>query len=81
MSAEDHFERGTEHLDQGQPQKAIDEFKKALKVDQNHTMAWYNMGIAYGEVGEHDAARVCYRKTVKHRTLPCEPNLVFHIMK
>ncbi|MDI6640735.1 MAG: tetratricopeptide repeat protein [Elusimicrobiota bacterium] len=45
--------------------KAIEEFKKALKFNPNDPEIYYNLGLAYESKGELDEARKMYEKAVE----------------
>jgi len=52
-------------------EKAIEYFKKALKVDKNYSQARNNLGLAYEKTGRIDEAIASYKKAL---TNPLYPN-------
>ena len=44
---------------------AINEYKKALKIDSGDWTIWYNLGVSYGRKGEADLAISIYKKVIK----------------
>ena len=44
---------------------AINEYKKALKIDSEDWSIWYNIGVCYGRKGEADLAISIYKKVIK----------------
>ena len=44
---------------------AINEYKKALKIDSEDWSIWYNLGVSYGRKGEADLAISIYKKVIK----------------
>lgn len=51
---------GKEHLDKGEIQKAITEFKKATNFMPDSARAWNYLGLAYHRDGQFIAARDAY---------------------
>jgi type IV pilus biogenesis/stability protein PilW len=45
-------------------EKAIEYFKRALKVDKDFSEAWNNLGVAYERTGKIDEAIAAYEKAV-----------------
>ncbi|MFX1450724.1 MAG: tetratricopeptide repeat protein [Promethearchaeota archaeon] len=43
-------------------QKAIECYEKAIEIDPQSNLAWYNMGVAYENLGNHKKAVECYEK-------------------
>jgi len=54
--AEDYFNLGTEHLQQGRYDQAISLFNKVLEINPRYAEAYLNRGIAYRQKGQHDQA-------------------------
>ena len=44
---------------------AINEYKKALKIDSEDWTIWYNLGVSYGRKGEAELAISIYKKVIK----------------
>ncbi len=45
--------------------KAIENFKKALKIDQNFAFAWDNIGVCHRQMNEYDEAIKAYKNSLK----------------
>ncbi len=58
---EKHYARGMELLEQGEPVKATLEFRNALKLDENHPAARFQIARAYERDGDLRAALGNYR--------------------
>ncbi|HBY62276.1 MAG TPA: hypothetical protein DEH78_20840 [Solibacterales bacterium] len=54
-----------EFQEKGRPQDAIGEWKKALAMDPNDSMALSNLGAALTEAGDYDAAMAQFKKAVE----------------
>jgi len=63
--AEDYFNLGTEHLRQGEYDRAISVFNKALELNPGYAEAYLNRGIAYRNKGQHDQAVSDYGKVLQ----------------
>ena len=61
----DYIRRGNRADDEGRQQDAIDEYSKAIKLDPNYPVAYYNRGIAYDNLGQHEKAIKDYDKTIE----------------
>ena len=51
-----HFDRGIAHGQEGDLNRAIEEFTRAIELDPDLAVAYYNRGGAYVEKGEWDRA-------------------------
>ncbi len=60
-----HFDRGMQHLADGDLEKARVEFKNVLQMDPMHVSANYNMGQAFEKLGDVRSAVGLYRKTLE----------------
>ena len=49
--------------------EAIECYDKALEIDAKKASAWYNKGLAFGNLGKYEQAIECYDKA-----LEIEPN-------
>lgn len=63
--AVDFYNKGTEEFEQENYKKAVDYFKKALKVDDKFAFAWDNLGLCYRKLGEYDKALDAYNKSLE----------------
>ncbi len=63
--AEAYFNLGTEHLRQGEYDRAISGFNKALEINPRYAEAYLNRGIAYRNKGQHDEAVSDYGKVLQ----------------
>lgn len=64
------FNQGTQLLAQRRPSDAIAAFTRALENDDRFTSAFYNLGLAYSEVGDYEMAKSAYV-----RALALQPDL------
>jgi tetratricopeptide (TPR) repeat protein len=48
--------RGAAYGNLGQPERAIEDFDKAIELDPNPTMAYFSRGAAYGNLGQPERA-------------------------
>lgn len=63
--AEKHFKQGFGYQDQGNLDKAIDEYKKAIELNPNHLKAYMNLGAVYMEQKKYDQAIEEFNTVVK----------------
>ncbi|MCK5486751.1 MAG: tetratricopeptide repeat protein, partial [Desulfobacterales bacterium] len=54
--------QGIALLEEGQYDKAISDYNKAIEINPKDAEAYYNRGYAYGEKGEYDKAISDYTK-------------------
>lgn len=64
LSATDWFENGNVYFDKKQYDRAIADYSKAIQLDPNDAMAYYNRGIAYYFKGQYDRAIADYNKGI-----------------
>ena len=64
MSEPDYNAIGNLYWEQGEFEKAIAEYRKALKVEPKDYGAWSNIGIAYYMLGELKTALNAFKKAV-----------------
>jgi tetratricopeptide (TPR) repeat protein len=64
-SAGDHVALGMEYYEQGELDKAVAEFEKALALDPDDAEAHRNLGTAYGEQGRWEEAAAAYEKAIE----------------
>ncbi|MDP3260301.1 MAG: tetratricopeptide repeat protein [Thermodesulfovibrionales bacterium] len=65
LSAIDWFENGCVLVNSGNPQKAIEAFTKAIKLNPNNEKFYVFRGNAYGEVGNNNQAVKDIAKAIK----------------
>jgi len=65
LSAGEHVELGIEYHDQGELDKAIAEFEKAIELDPNDAEAHRNLGTAYGEQGKWEESAAAYEQAIE----------------
>jgi Flp pilus assembly protein TadD len=58
---------GLTYGDLGQPQKAIDHFREALRIRPGYADAWFNLGLTYDKLGQSNQAIVCYREALRFK--------------
>lgn len=63
-NAKDYVNQGVVYAQSGDLNKAIVEFKQAIKLNNKYDFAYYNLGITYSEVGESLLAIECFTKTI-----------------
>jgi Flp pilus assembly protein TadD len=63
--AEKHFRQGFTYQDQGDLDKAADEYKKAVELNPNHLKAHMNLGAAYMRQEKYDQATEEFSTVVK----------------
>lgn len=62
--AEKHFQRGQELVEQGEPEKALLEFRNALSMNEKHVPTLFAMGGVHESRGDIQAAFAAYRSVV-----------------
>lgn len=68
-----HYNRGARHLQEGEAEKAIEEFKAALTMEPGQGSTYGMLGRAYAVAGQKEAAYEAYR-----RALVLEPREAAH---
>ncbi|GAX89767.1 tetratricopeptide repeat protein [Effusibacillus lacus] len=56
-----HLQVGRLFMEQGNYESAVDQFSKALQLDNNCVEAWFYKGLAHTGLGEHELAESCWR--------------------
>jgi tetratricopeptide (TPR) repeat protein len=51
-----YFNLGFDYSDNGDREKAIEAYSKAIEIDPDFALAWSNRGIQYGYINEHELA-------------------------
>jgi len=59
-TADDCFRAGTRFFGEGDYDKAIEEYKKAIQIDPNHINSHLNLGEAYYQKGMYEEAKEEY---------------------
>ena len=59
-TADDYFKTGTTAFAEGDYDKAIQDYKQAIKVDPNHINSHLNLGEAYYQKGMYEEAKKEY---------------------
>jgi tetratricopeptide (TPR) repeat protein len=70
LQVQTDYETGYRHVKAGQYKEAIKVFKRVLKEDPKHAMAYTNMAYSHRKLGQYDQAISLYEKALK-----LEPNL------
>jgi tetratricopeptide (TPR) repeat protein len=63
--AEKHFKKGFQYQAQGNPDKALEEYQKALDVDPHYVQAYTNMGAVYLGMKDFDRAIENFKKVIE----------------
>ena len=56
------YEQAMSYLGQGENEKAIEFFNKALKIDEMYLPAWNDKGVAYMELKKYEQALDCFQR-------------------
>ncbi len=59
------YNLGVAYGDLNQPDKAIEAFREALRINPKHVNAWKNLGVAYGKLKQTDKAIEAYREALR----------------
>lgn len=79
QGVEFHFKKGTDYLNKGQCQSAIDEFKTTLSINPSHLGAHFNIGCAYALMGDYDIAIEEFENILFKETSPFNAFCYFNI--
>ncbi len=63
--AEKHFKKGFQYQAQGNADKALDEYRKALEVDPHYVQAYTNIGSVYLGMKDFDRAIENFKKVIE----------------
>jgi Tfp pilus assembly protein PilF len=63
--AEMSFNSGLNHLREGRPQMALEDFKKAVKGDPKSPYFQKGLGLAYTQLGKYEDAVAAFRKALQ----------------
>ena len=61
----DSYKRGQAYYESGEYHKAIAEYNKAIELNPNLGLAYFNRAYAYGEIGKYDEAIADYSKAIE----------------
>ena len=61
----DSYKRGDAYYETGEYSKAIAEYNKAIELNPNKALAYFNRAYAYGEIGKYDKAIADYSKAIE----------------
>jgi tetratricopeptide (TPR) repeat protein len=59
------YDDGMDFLDQGDFEKAIIKFKKAVEIDTKFAFAWDNLGVSYRKINQFEKAIKAYKKSLE----------------
>ena len=62
VDSEIYFNFGVVYAKDGQFQKAINNYRRALNQNPNYTQAWYNMGLIYERLGDSQTSVLCLKE-------------------
>ena len=63
--AEKHFRKGFVYQNQGNLDKAVEEYQKALQLNPNYTQVYTNLGAVYLEKQDYDRAIQQFNKVIE----------------
>ncbi len=63
--SEHHYRQGTEFFEENLLWQAIQQYQQAITIDPSHYLAWLNMGVAYGKLGELEDAKRCFDRAAE----------------
>lgn len=63
--AEKHFKKGFRYQAQGNPDKALEEYQRALKLDPHYVRAYTNIGSVYLGMKDYDRAIESFKKVIE----------------
>ncbi len=63
--AEKHFRKGFRYQDQGNLDKALEEYEKALQLNPNYAKVYTNIGTIYLEKKDYDKAIQQFKKVIE----------------
>jgi len=58
------YNRGNAYFDRQQYERAIGDFSKAIELDENFALAYFNRGLTHERLGGNAAAAADYRRAV-----------------
>ncbi len=60
-----HNNQGVGYLNQGDPQKALFEFKTATEISPEYSEAWNNLGLTYLYLKDYEQAKTAFHRSIK----------------
>ena len=63
--SENHYNKGTEYMEDEQYEIAIHEFNKAIQLDPDYYAAYFNRGYSYDGLGEYQTAISDHTKAIE----------------
>jgi len=60
-----YYSEGTKYAEKGKNEKAIESYKKAVKIDPEFAFAWDNLGLCYRKTNNYQEAIKCYNKSLE----------------
>ncbi len=63
--AEEHFKKGFEYQNQGDLDKALEEYQKALQLNPNYVKVYTNVGTIYLEKKDYDQAIQQFKRVIE----------------
>ena len=57
-----------EHLNRGEPEQALEQFRELLRLNPNYSAAYYHAGQALEKTGRTEEAREMYRQGIEVTT-------------
>ncbi len=64
-TAEEYIEKGNNNYHKSEFEKAIEAYKKAIKIDPDSDGAHHNIGLAYHNLGKFEKAIEAYKKAIE----------------
>ena len=61
----DYTSRGNDFFYKSEYEKALKAYDKAIELDPNYAMAWFNKGTALGKLSRHEKALKAYDKAIE----------------
>jgi Flp pilus assembly protein TadD len=62
----DHYNQGVTLAGKGDKQKALDEYRRAIKADPTYAIAYNNLGVLLNDRGDTAGAEAAYKSAIEH---------------
>ena len=59
------YEEGNSYYKKKDYHRAIDCYRKAIQINPQYSMAYYNLGVALGSINKTEEAIDCFRKAIQ----------------